>query len=230
MKTAADTPHGPGARTAFTIVAGILALGAALGLFFGVRSLFAGGRLFEKDVSERFVVYIEGLRPAGKLVLLEGTQRYTASREFTARILAVVRVDARIELSAIADTAYFVDLSDPSKWKASWSPRTKKLRLHAPSPDLLPPAVRTDSIEVRTEGANLLSSAVFRLKKEAETMKSELSRDMLAQGRKALAAEELRERIAARLREVAATFCESVLSITPEGIEVVFAAGPATSP
>jgi hypothetical protein len=221
-RSARSPRRGPGLRGTALIVAVIIALGAAAGLAFGIKSALGSFRVYEKNVSDRFVVYIEGLKPAGKLVLLEGTQRYTASREFTAKILAVLQVRASIELSALADTSYYVDLSDPSRWKATWSPRTKKLSIVAPAPDLLPPAVKTDTIEVRTTGANILSSTLFQLKREAENMKSDLSADMLVQGRKALEGEELTERIRGRLAEVARTFCETVLRVTPSSVEVRF--------
>ena len=137
------------ARTALTIALVVVAAGLAVGLAAGLASSLGRFRLLEKDVSDRFVVYIEGTNPAGKLVVLEGIERFTASRDFTARILSLVKVDARIEISAMADTAYYVDLADPSQWKASWAPKTGRLRLTVPPPGLLPPAVRTDTIEVK---------------------------------------------------------------------------------
>jgi hypothetical protein len=212
-------------RVALACGIGLVALcaaGLAFGAAFGLRDRIASFGLMERNVSEKFVVYIEGLAPSGKLVLLEGRQRHVASREFTARILAILRIDARVELSALADTAYYVDLSDPSRWKASWSPRSRVLRIVAPAPGLLPPAVRTDSIEVRTTGGNLLSSAIFSLKREAEEMRSELSDDLLAEGRRSLESPELRSKIAARLEELARTFCASLLGAEPARVEVAF--------
>lgn len=207
-----------GALALIAVAAGIFS-----GVSLGLRDRISSLRLVDRDVSERFAVYVEGLSPSGKLVLLEGLERFTASREFTARILSLVRMDAKIEISALADAAYYVDLADLSRWKATWSPRGGTLRLVVPSPGLLPPAVRTDSIEIRTTGANLLSSAVFSLKRETEAMKADLSKDLLEQGRKALGSEELRSRLRERLVECAMSFCEQVLRVKPVKIEVEFA-------
>jgi hypothetical protein len=211
------------ARTLLTLALVTVAAGVAVGLALGLSSMLGRFRLFEKDVSDRFVVYIEGTSPSGKLVLLQGVERFTASREFTAKILSLLKIEAKIDISALADTAYYVDLADASRWKASWSARTGRLRITAPAPDLLPPAVRTDTIEVRTTGANILSSTIFQLKKEAETLRSELSADMLQQGRKALASAELRSRISSSLEATAKGFCSAILHITPRSVEVVFA-------
>jgi hypothetical protein len=210
------------ARNVFVIAILVLAVGAAAGLAFGISSLLGRFHLFEKDVSDRFVLYIEGMSPASKLVLLQGVERFTASKEFTATILAVLNLNAGIEISALADTAYYVDLADASKWKARWSPRAGRLRITAPAPEALPPAVRTDTIEVRTTGANLLSSTVFQLRKETEAMRANLSSDLLEQSRKALRAPELRSRLSESLGKSARSFCEAVLGISPRTVEVSF--------
>ena len=214
------------ARTALTIALVVVAAGLAVGLAAGLAASLGRFRLLEKDVSDRFVVYIEGTNPAGKLVVLEGLERFTASRDFTARILSLVKVDARIEISAMADTAYYVDLADPSQWKASWAPKPGRLSLTVPPPGLLPPAVRTDTIEVKTTGANIVSSTLFQLKKEAEALRADFSRDMLEQGRASLARPELRARMAASLEATAKAFASSVLGVSPKTVEVHFADEP----
>ena len=214
------------ARTALTIVLVVVAVGLAVGLAAGIASSLGKFRVLERDVSDKFVVYIEGTTPSGKLVVLEGLERFTASRDFTARILSLVKVDARIEIGAMADTAYYVDLVDPSQWKASWAPRTGRLRLTVPPPGLLPPAVRTDTIEVKTTGANIVSSTLFQLKKEAEALRAEFSRDMLEQGRASLSKPELRARMAASLEATAKAFCGSILGTEPKSVEVHFSDEP----
>jgi hypothetical protein len=213
-------------RAGLLIVLLVLAAFLSAGLYAGARAAIGRFRPFEKDVTEKVVVYFEGMKPAGKLVILEGLQRFTASKEFTAKVLAVLKLDARIELSAMADTAWFVDLSDPKRWKASWNPRSRTLRLRAPAPDLLPPAIRTETIEVRTEGATLVNTIVFRLKKETEAMKTGLSADVLAQGRAALSSEEIQARLRSGLEGFAKAFCSSALGLEPRAVEVVFDAAP----
>lgn len=210
------------ARTALTVALVVVAAGLAVGLAAGIASSLGKFRLLEKDVSDKFVVYIEGTTPSSKLVVLQGVERFTASKDFTAHILSLVRVDARVEITAMADTAYYVDLADASQWKASWSPKAGRLKLTVPPPGLLPPAVRTDSIEVKTTGANIVSSALFQLKKETESLKADFSKDMLAQGSASLARPELRARMAASLETSARAFCESMLHVSPKSVEVTF--------
>jgi hypothetical protein len=183
-------------------------------------------RPVEKDVSERFVLYLEGLRPAGKLVLLSATDRYTASKDFTAKLLSLLKIEASVEISAVADTSFCIDLTDTAHWRASYNPRTRHLSIKAPAPGILPPAVRTETIEVRTKGANLISSNVFSLKKEAEKMRSELSADIAKRETKAAQDPEIRSHIASNLESVARSFCSSTLNIQPESVEVSFFEAP----
>lgn len=68
------------------------------------------------SVSERWAIYIEEIHPESKIVILSSQQRYTASKEFTARLLAIVKISASIELSAWADVFYYVDAEYPEKW------------------------------------------------------------------------------------------------------------------
>jgi len=178
--------------------------------------------LLKRDVSQHFVLYLEGIKPAGKLVVLTATERYVASKEFTAQILAVLHLNARVEISALADTSYFVDLQDTARWSAVWERRGRRLIILAPPPDVLLPAVHTDSIEVHTEGQNLLTNAVFQLKKEAETMKSELSTDLELRARAGLSNPELQDRIRSSIADLARSFCSSVLRIEPTSVSVDF--------
>jgi hypothetical protein len=176
----------------------------------------------KRDVSQRLVLYLEGIKPAGKLVVLTATERYTASKEFTAEILAILRISATVELSALADTSYYVDLEHPDLWSAVWRARNKTLTLTAPYPDVLLPAVHTDTIEVKTEGQNLLTNAIFRLKKEAEAMRSELSADLELRARQSLGDTELQNRIRSSLADLARSFCSSVLHVEPRTVVVDF--------
>ncbi|HTX73938.1 MAG TPA: DUF4230 domain-containing protein [Rectinemataceae bacterium] len=178
--------------------------------------------LMRKDVSQRFVLYLEGIQPAGKLVVLTATERYVASKEFTATILALLSINAKVELSALADTSYFVDLQDMKRWSATWERRTGRLRIVAPRPDVLLPAVHTDTIEVHTEGQNLLTNAVFKLKREAEAMKSQLSADLEQRARAGLDDPELMGKIEASIADLARSFCSSVLGIEPRTVSVEF--------
>lgn len=204
----------------FRLVAfGILLLVVSWAVF---SVLMGRYRPVEKDVSERFVLYLEGLRPAGKLVLLSATDRYAASRDFTARILSILKIEASVEISAVADTSFCIDLSDTAHWRASYNPRTRRLSIKAPPPGILPPAVRTDTIEVRTKGANLISSNIFSLKKETEKMRSELSADIAKRETEAARDPEVRSRIASSLESVARSFCSSTLNFQPESVEVSF--------
>lgn len=176
----------------------------------------------ERDVSERLVLYLEGLRPTGRLVLLSATDRYTASRDFTAKILSLLKIEASVEISAVADTSFCIDLSDTAHWRASYNPRTRHLSIKAPPPGILPPAVQTDTISVRTTGANLISSNIFSLKRETEKMRSELSADIAKREAKLAQNPEIRSRIASSLESVARSFCSSTLNFQPESVDVSF--------
>lgn len=209
-------------KSTIMLVVLVLALGAGLGLALGLRSFLGKLAPGQKEVSERFVLYIEGMAPAGKLVLEESVQRMTASREFSLRILALVALEAKIEVSALADVAYYIDMRDTAHWKVDWDPISSTLGIEAPPPDCLPPAIRTESIEVKTEGANLVSSAIFRIRKEVEALKGELSADFLGKARASLAAPELREKLGSSLEETARAFCGNVLRVRPKNIVVTF--------
>jgi hypothetical protein len=74
----------------------------------GVFAIVAGALLWmilaaRPTVSERWALYVEHLEPEQKLVVLSSEQRYTASKEFAAKLLSIVKVQASIELSAVAD-------------------------------------------------------------------------------------------------------------------------------
>jgi hypothetical protein len=171
-------------------------------------------------VSERWTIYVERLKPEKKLVVLSSAQRYAASKEFTAKLLALVKVSATIELSVWADVFYFVDISDPSLWTIAWDKKTRRLTLAAPAPDCLPPAVRTDSIEINAKGANLVTNAVFRLKEEAKKMETGLSADLLVRARASLADETVRAGIREGIAGIGRGFCAAVLGIEPREVTV----------
>lgn len=180
----------------------------------------AGGR---PSVVERWSLYVEKLSPERKLLVLSSAQRHTASKEFTAKVLAIVQVKASIEIEAWADVFYVVDASDPRLWSISWDRRAKALRLRAPEPDCLPPAVRTESIEVRTKGANLLTNTIFRLREEARRLQADLSAEFAAEARRALAEPAVREGARAGLEGIARSFCRSAIGVEPSSVAVHFA-------
>lgn len=175
------------------------------------------------SVSERWALYIEQLQPESKLVILSSKQRYTASREFTARLLAAVKISASIELSAWADVFYYVDAEEPEKWGIDWDKKSRILSLSAPEPDCLPPAVRSDTIEITTKGGNLVNNAVFRLKNEAESMRNDLSEDLLKRARETLSDSALRQKLKESLAAIGGKFCVSMLGVEPVDVVVRFA-------
>ncbi len=187
--------------------------------FFVWRTVIAS----RPSVSERWALYIENLRPESKLVVLSSLQRYAASKEFTAKLLAMVKISASIELSAWADVFYYIDAGDINLWDISWDKKSRILSIFAPEPDCLPPAVRTETIEIKSKGANLVTNTVFKLKREAEILKDELSADLLAKARLSLRDPELREKIRMGLAELGGKFCAGILRVEPERVLVALA-------
>jgi len=175
MASNGEKPAKSGTQRIIIIVGTVAVAVCALGL--GISTL---ARSAEPEVEERWTAYVEALKPESKLVVLNSRQRYTASREFTSKLLSIVRVKASIELSAWADVSYCVDLSAPSSWTISWDRKTRILEMRVPELSFLPPAVRTETIEIRSTGANIVTNAVFRLKEEAAKMQAELSSDLSA--------------------------------------------------
>ena len=173
-------------------------------------------------VAERFGTYVEALSPRATLVVLGSRQRYTASKEFSSKLLAVLRVKASVEISAWADVSYVVDFSDASKWKVEWDRRARVLTLEAPRLGVLPPAVRTDTIEVRVTGANVVTSTLFRLKEEAAKMRDALSDDFADEARIALGDPDIRAAAREGLASFAEAFCRSAYRVAPSRVEVEF--------
>ena len=172
------------------------------------------------DVQSRFTLYLEKLEPTPMVVAAVTQERYEASKEFTTRLLAVLHIKAKIRLSAIADVTYVVPASDPSAWSVAWDARTRKLTLATPAPDCLMPAVHTDTIEIITENANILTNTLFRLKEEAVQMQSELSSDLEARAKAALGPTAVRPTIEDGLKKFVETFCASAGLKKPAIIEI----------
>jgi hypothetical protein len=172
------------------------------------------------DVRSQFTLYLQKLEPRPMVVAATTQERYEASKEFTARLLAIFNIKARIRLSAVADITYVIPASDPSAWTIQWDARAHTLALSTPAPDCLLPAVHTDTIEIITENSNILTNTLFSLKEEAARMQSELSNDLLAHARATLAEPAVRTAIEDGVRRFAATFCESARLGTPALIEV----------
>jgi len=191
----------------------LLVIGAFLAAGFWMRASRPG-------VAERWSIFVEHVSPEKKLLALSSTQRYAASKEFTARLLSLVNVKAVIELEALAEVFYVVDASDSSRWAISWDRRARALSVSAPEPDCLPPSVRTDTIEIRTRGGNLLTNTVFRLKEEARKMEDELSADLMARARLSLQDSTVREGVRVGLAGIAASFCEASLGVKPASVTV----------
>jgi len=172
------------------------------------------------SVEQRFSVYLEKLTPKPMVVAATTQQRYTASKEFTAKLLAIFNLHAKIRLTAIADVTYVIPASDPSAWNVNWDAKTRALRLKVPAPDCLLPAVHTDTIEIHTENANILTNMMFQLKEEATRMQSELSHDMLVRAKSTLSEPEVRSTIEEGLRKFAEGFCESARLGKPRVVEI----------
>jgi hypothetical protein len=172
------------------------------------------------DVRSQFTLYLQKLEPRPMVVAATTQERYEASKEFTARLLAIFNIKARIRLSAVADITYVIPASDPSAWTIQWDARAHTLALSTPAPDCLLPAVHTDTIEIITENSNILTNTLFSLKEEAARMQSELSNDLLTHARATLAEPAVRTAIEDGVRRFAAVFCQSARLGTPALIEV----------
>jgi len=208
-------------RSSFALV--VVAVVVFCALSFVVWKLAYDAR---PTVSERWALYVENLNPENKIVVLSSSQRYAASKEFAAKLLAIVKVKASIELSAWADVFYYVDAGDPSQWSISWDKKSRLLSVAAPEPDCLPPAVRTDTIEIAVKGSNLVTKTIFRLKEEAATMEDELSADLLVRARSSLSDKAVRAGIREGLAGIGRSFCEAILGVAPDEVIVRLAGGP----
>ena len=160
------------------------------------------------SVQERFSIYLEKLAPQSMIVAATTQQRYEASKEFTAKLLAIFNIKAKIRLTALADVTYVVPVSAPESWSVSWNARSRELNLTTPAPDCLLPAVRTDTIEIYTENSNIITNMIFDLKEEAARMRAELSDDLFSRARATLQNAEVRNAIEAGLQKFAASFCQ----------------------
>ncbi|SLM18491.1 exported hypothetical protein [uncultured spirochete] len=174
----------------------------------------------QPDVQSQFTLYMEKLEPQSMVVAATTQERYEASKEFTAKLLAIFNIKAKIRLSAMADITYVIPASDPSAWSIQWDARARKLVISTPAPDCLLPAVHTDTIEIVTENSNLLTNTMFRLKEEAARMQDELSNDLLVRAKATLEEPAVRAVIEDGVRRFAGTFCESAHLGKPALIEV----------
>lgn len=200
--------------TLLLAVAGLVIAIAAEG-YFVLKSSWSN-----KAVTEHWTTYIENIEPSQKLVVLTVDQRYAASKEFSAKLLSIANIHASIDLSAWAVVSYFVDVSDAALWSVVWDRNSKILTLSAPDPDCLLPAVKTETIEIKSHGANLVTNAVFKLKTEAEKMLSELSADFQVAARAAMSEEAVRKGMRAGLEGFARNFCATILKIEPLEVKI----------
>lgn len=180
------------------------------------------------DIRTQFKLYVEQLAPQSKLIAATATQQYRASKEFTARLLALFDIRASIRLSAMADLTYVLPADKPEEWDIAWYPREKRLVIATPEPECLMPAVHTDTIEIVCEHGNLLTNTIFRLKEEAARMRDELSSDLMGKAHASLQDPAVREAIAEGVRIFARAFCERVGLGTPSAIEVRLGRGGAS--
>lgn len=172
------------------------------------------------DVRSQFTLYLQKLEPRPMVVAATTQERYEASKEFTAKLLAIFNIKAKIRLSAMADITYVIPASDPSAWSIRWNAKTHRLAISTPAPDCLLPAVYTNTIEIVTENSNILTNTMFKLKEEAARMQSELSNDLLTHAKATLAEPAVRTAIEDGVRRFAGTFCESARLGKPALIEV----------
>ncbi len=202
--------------SASVVILFILMLVLAIATIVTVQVLSAS----RPSVRERFTVYLEKLAPQSMVVAATTQQRYEASKEFTAKLLAIFKIKAKIRLTALADVTYVVPASNPSEWSVSWNARSRELTMTTPAPDCLLPAVHTDTIEIYTENSNILTNMVFSLKEEAARMRSELSDDLLARAKATLSDPRVRSSIEDGLRKCAISFCQAARLGAPSAVRV----------
>lgn len=175
------------------------------------------------DVRAQFTIYLNKLQPQSMLIAATTQERYSASKEFTAKLLAIFKIKAKIHLSALADITYVIPAEDPSAWSIQWDPKKKILSISTPPPDCLLPAVHTDTIEIISENANLLTNTIFRLKEEAARMQSELSNDLMVHAKASLNEPQVLQSIQDGVRRFALAFCESAHIGKPAAIDIQLA-------
>ncbi|HRC83009.1 MAG TPA: hypothetical protein PKW00_04570 [Rectinema sp.] len=175
---------------------------------------------YKPDIRSKFNLYLEKLEPQSMLVVATTQERYEASKEFTAKLLAIFNIRAKIRLSAVADVTYIIPASDPSAWSIDWNSKARKIVLSSPAPDCLLPAVHTETIEIITENQNILTNTIFKLKEEAAHMQAELSNDFLVRARATLTEPAVRATIEDGLKGFAIAFCESAHLGKPTSIEI----------
>jgi hypothetical protein len=174
----------------------------------------------QPDVRSQFTLYLEKLEPQPMVVAATTQERYEASKEFTAKLLAIFNIKAKIRLSAMADITYVIPASDPSAWSVRWDARARRLAISTPAPDCLLPAVHTNTIEIITENSNILTNTMFKLKEEAARMQSALSNDLMARAKATLEEPSVQTAIEDGVKNFARTFCESAHLGEPALIEV----------
>lgn len=191
---------------------------AALALFVG--AIIGISIKQQPTPTQKFTLYVQNLEPTSRLVVLNSLQKYEASKEFTAKLLAIVNVRASIELTAWVDVHYYVDFSDPAAWTIHSDRKTRTLTLETPPPACFPPAVKTETIEIKTKGANLVTNTLFRLKEEAAKMQAELSQDLMGKAQAAIDDPEILAGMEKGLEQFARAFCVSALGYTPETVHI----------
>ncbi len=83
--------------------------------------------------------------------------------------------------------------------------------------------MHTDTIEIVSENANLLTNTIFRLKEEAARMQSELSNDLMVHAKASLDEPQVLQSIEDGVRRFALVFCESAHIGKPVAIDIQLA-------
>ncbi len=80
----------------------------------------------------------------------------------------------------------------------------------------------TETVEIREQGSNLLTEAVFGLKRELRSMLGALSGDIMSRCEATLDDPAIRARIRLELERWASEFCLACLGRSPDSVSITF--------
>lgn len=192
--------------------------------FFVLAGIILTHRFFDsgRSMETHMNLYFEEMRHSGKLVLLEASQRFELSKDYSTRLLALIDIRSSIRLAVMAKISYYIDLSDPHSVGFAWNRRSGELYLRLPHPKVLQPAIDTATLDVSTKGVSLISSAVFRLREEAENMKSGLSGELQSQAEASLLDPRLLESLRTSVSSLATSWLFARTGAKVSKISVLF--------